>query len=40
MEWEVIGLRPKALGDNLPLLTYPAVAGYLNEGECGESFIW
>ena len=19
--------------------TYPAVAGYLNEGECGESFI-
>ena len=19
--------------------TYPAIAGYLNEGECGESFI-
>ncbi len=22
-----------------PLYTYPVVAGYLGEGECGESFI-
>jgi len=26
--------------ENLLRCTYPVVAGYLNERECGELFIW
>ena len=35
---DVGGLRPQALGDNLPLYTYPVVAGYLQKEKLWRVF--